>query len=61
MFKSYYRYKVVGGMEDRIKREQRRLKAKQKKLKKKKPSKKQIVRAIKLSHQLDTNYFNMFK
>ncbi len=61
MFKSYYRYKVVGGMEDRIKREQHRLKAKQKKLKKKKPTKKQIVRAIKLSHVLDANYFNMFK
>ena len=60
MFNSYYG-KVVGGMEDRIKREQRRLKAKQKKFKKKKPTRKQIVRAIKLSHQLDTNYFKMFK
>ena len=48
-------------MEDRIKREQHRLKAKQKKLKKKKPTRKQIVRAIKLSHQLDANYFKMFK
>ena len=55
---------VVGAMEDRIKRELRRLEAKQtylKKKKKKKPSKKQVLRAIKLSHQLDSMYFKMFK
>lgn len=61
LFKSHYGYRVVGAMEDKIKREQRRLKTKQKHLKKKKPSRKQVVRAIKLSHQLDANYFNMFK
>ena len=55
------RYKVVGSMEDRIKKEQNRLKNKQKYRKHKKPSKKQILRAIKLSHVLDANYFKMFK
>lgn len=51
-------------MEDRIKKELRRLEAKKKyhrHKKKKKPSKKQVLRAIKLSHQLDSMYFKMFK
>ena len=60
MFKSYY--KVVGAMEDRIKKEQRRLEAKQNYCKrKKKKNKKEVARIIKLSHKLDNMYFNIFK
>lgn len=53
---------VVGAMEDRIKKEQRRLEAKQNYCKrKKKKNKKEVARIIKLSHKLDNMYFNIFK
>lgn len=54
---------TIGWMTDKINKEQRRIEAKRnfnKRKKKRKPSKRQIRRAVKLSHMMDNMYFRIF-